>query len=108
MIKARSRVQVQFNRRHGGDNLWYLGTVQAMTDTNMVQISLDRTNGLQSDTSAWPDAEGVNARDVYLLPADSPGQHKHSSVGVPQQGDYKDSYDVWRKKELWDGGGVKG
>ena len=104
-LKARSRVQVQFKLRHGGDNLWYLGTVQAMTDANMVEISLDR---VQSGTNAWPDAEGVNARDVYLLPADSPGQQKHSSVGVLQQGDYQDSYDVWRKKELWDGGGVKG
>ena len=108
LLKVRSRVQVQYNRRHGGDNLWYTGTVQAMTDTNMVEVSLDRANGFSSGNSTWPDSDGVNARDVYLLPADSPGQNKHSSVGVPKQGDYKDSFDVWRNKELWDGGGVKG
>ena len=76
-----------------------------MTDTNMVEISLDRnTYGVEN---GFPDAEGINARDVYLLPADSPGQQKRSSVGVAVQGDFEESYDVWRKKELWDGGGVR-
>ena len=87
--------------------MWYMGTVHAMTDTNMVEVTLDRTN-MHSGQSAWPDSEGVNARVVYLLPPDSPGQKHHSPVGVANQGEYKGSFDVRRNNELWDGGGIKG
>ena len=58
MLKARSRVQVQYSRRHGGDNLWYTGTVLTMTEMNMVQISLDRTTVFDSEHRGWLDGRG--------------------------------------------------
>lgn len=55
----------------------------------------------------WPNEEGVNARDVYLVATTSPGYKNQSTVGVAEQGDFKDESEVVRNKQLWDGGGVR-
>ena len=101
MLKFQSRVQVQNARRLGGDNLWYLATVTSLRDDNTATVIFDAN-------FKWPNDDGVNARDVYLVPSTHPGYKNRSTVGVAEQGEYKDESEVSRNKQLWDGGGVRG
>ena len=101
LLKFGARVQVQIPRRLGGDNLWYLATVTSLRDDNTATVDLDAN-------FKYPNDNGVNARDVYLVPKTHPGYKKRSTVGVAEQGEYKDEFEVNRKKQLWDGGGVRG
>ena len=75
VISKGARVQTQYTRAEGGDDLWYTASTVACYDNGQVQLVYD-------DDDRW---RGL-AVYVYLLPPNALGWTQRQPYGAPGQG----------------------
>ena len=75
MLFKGARVQTQYTRSEGGDDLWYTGTVRSLLDIGSASIEYD-------DGDRW----SGNPIYVYMLPPGAPAHTSPQPYGAPSQG----------------------
>ena len=75
IISKGARVQTQYTRDEGGDDLWYTASVTACYENGTTRLAYD-------DGDSWTGP----AVYVYMLPPGAPGHFAPQPYGAPGQG----------------------